>query len=419
MTDPFTRPPIFPSFAALFRPADPTIRWEVIEVGPDWRPTGRPTPDVAALAWGRMPGRGRPTPSHVVAATRREIALIGLRSRPPARLRVVGSQRLAPVRRPGRVRTAIRDATMGGVIVELARGDRPERRIDVVARRAGAVVEPRLRPSGDGSALAHLTTAEGRALELRIAVAGHAKDPLRGRAALQALETADVPLVPRPVDGDETAGTRWATETVMAGDHPRTLDATLLADVVDLLARLPTGDPLATSLNERMTRLASVFPRHAAVLAAAASSAARWAAGQPTVLEHGDVWLNNLFVADGRLVGLIDWDTWHPSGLAGADVLSLIAQDERARRRGELGDLLVDGFWDRPTTQAVLASYFAARGAAGPDRAGRAAIAIGWWATAISSAIDRAFRPATDPGWVARNVDAPAAALEGWLATFE
>ena len=32
--DPFTRPPIFASFAGLLRPVDPAVRWTVVEVGP-------------------------------------------------------------------------------------------------------------------------------------------------------------------------------------------------------------------------------------------------------------------------------------------------------------------------------------------------------------------------------------------------
>ena len=311
---------------------------------------------------------------------------------------------------------------MSGAIVELVRSDRPERRIDRVTATAGATAgattTPRLRPSGDGSALARLTVDGVGPVELRVAIVGHARDPLHGRAALRALEAAAVPQVPRPVAGDETAGVRWSTETAVQGGHPRTLDATLTADVVALLAALPAGQPGPTSLDERLTRLATVFPRHADALAATHEAAAAWTADVPTVLEHGDVWLNNLLVADGRLAGLIDWDTWHPAGVAGADVLSLIAQDARSGSGRDFGDLFVARFWEEPAIRDVVDAYCRARGLGIPDAAARAAMAVGWWATTTVLTTERAYRPAADPVWVARNVDGPMATLEGLLTAF-
>ena len=415
--DPFTRPPIFASLAGLLRPVDPAVRWAVVEVAPDWSAAAPPA-DVDVLAWGRMQARGRPTPATLIQATRREVALARLRTRPPAGLHVVEIHRLPPVRRPGRVRQAIRRATMSGAIVELVRSDRPERRIDHVTAAAGATTPLRLRPSGDGSALARLAVDAAGPVELRVAIVGHARDPLHGRAGLQALEAASIPRVPRPVAGGETAGVRWSTETALDGGHPRTLDATLTADTVALLAALPAGAPGPTSLRERLDRLATIFPRHADVLAATRAAAEAWTAHVTTVLEHGDVWLNNLLVTDGRLAGLIDWDTWHPAGLAGADVLSLIAQDARSGPERDLGDLFVARFWEEPSTRDVVDAYCRARGLAIPDGAARAAMAIGWWATATVLMTERAFRPAADPAWVARNVDAPVATLDGLLTTF-
>jgi hypothetical protein len=400
-------PQIFPALAFLYGPADRGTRAQVVEQPEGWSAGVRADPDAEVILWGRMPARGRPSAGQAVRAMRRELALVRLCARPPAGFHVAAVHRLPPVRRPGRIRMAIRSATMCGLVVELIRDRRPRRVIDEVVRAAGATGRPRLRPSGDGSALARLHRADGRPVELRVARTGHRKDPRRGRAALLTLEAAGVPCVPRAVDVGQTAGATWATESVVAGDHARELSRALLDEVVQLCARLPEMPGPPTSIRDHLREVGEVFPHHADALADIGGAATRWTGDLPAVLLHGDMWLNNLLVADGRLTGLIDWDTWHPGGVPGADLLSLVAAEVRTRFRQDVGELLVDGFWERGSMETVLHPYFRARGLPDPDRAGRASIAVAWWAGRIAGALGRVARPADDPSWVARNVDEP------------
>jgi hypothetical protein len=403
---------IFRSLAYLFGPADPGRPSLVVGQDERWSTAIDGTPEVDVILWGRMPVRGRPDPGVSLRAVRRELALARLRVRPPTGFRVGGIQRLAPVRRPGRFRMAIRDATMAGLVVELVRSDRPWRVIDSVAQAAGSRLRPRLRPSGDGSALARLTLTDGQAVELRVAQTGHTKDPLRARGALLALQAAEVAHVPRPVAAGQTAGATWTTETVMAGGHAADLTARLVDDVIGLCTMLPTQGGPARAITDNLTTVARVFPHHAEVLEALASSAVAWTSSMPAVLEHGDLWLNNLITGDGRLRGLIDWDTWHPAGVPGSDLIALIAAEERRRSKRESGDLLVDDYWRSPVIDDVLGRYFRALSLRRPDTAGRAGVAVGWWASRVAGSLYRATRPATDRDWVAHNIDAPIAYLE-------
>ena len=209
-------PPEFESLAYLYQPADAAIESAIVEADERWLVPDLVDDAVDVVLWGRLARNERPSAGLVPIAIRREMAIARLRTRPPGRLSVAALHRLPPVRRPGLIRGPIRAATLGGVLVEMVRrggvgGDRPTRVIDAVVTAAGS--DPsglRLRPSGDGSALARLTLADGTEAELRVAKAGHTKDPARGYAGLRALESARVPMVPRPLGGGTTAGAAWS-----------------------------------------------------------------------------------------------------------------------------------------------------------------------------------------------------------------
>jgi aminoglycoside phosphotransferase (APT) family kinase protein len=133
----------------------------------------------------------------------------------------------------------------------------------------------------------------------------------------------------------------------------------------------------------------------------------------PSVLIHGDLWLNNVLVAGGDLSGVFDWDTWHPAGLPGSDLLNLLAAEERTRSRRDVGPLLVSDYWRSSEVLEVLESFFAKRGRSLPDTAGLAAIGVGWWASRVAAALDRGGRPADEPAWVTRNLEVPLERIAG------
>ena len=406
-------PPVFESLAYLYGPAEPSHPAVVVEASERWDLPRDPGPGVDVVLWGRHARNVRPSVSGIPFAVRRESSLTRLRARPPRGLHLAELHRLAPVSRPGRLRRPIRTALLSGALAELVRGDRPTRVIDAVAVAAGAPSISRgLRPSGDGSALARLDLDATTQAELRVARVGHTKDPARGRAALLALAAADVPLVPRPLGGGITAGAAWSTESVMSGQHVDALTPALLDQVIRFLAGLPSGPADRRAVDDQLAEVADVFPEHAVALRQVAALAARWGTSTSPVLVHGDMWLNNVFITDGRLSAVFDWDTWHPAGLPGTDLLNLLAADARTRQRHDVGELLVGDYWRSPEVVDALRVYTDARGIPFPDGAGLAAIAIGWWASRIAGSLHRAHRSIDDPRWVQRNVSEPLRRLE-------
>ena len=403
-------PPEFESLAYLYQPADPAIESAIVEADERWLVPDAVDDAVDVVLWGRLARNERPSAGLVPIAIRREMAIARLRTRPPGRLSVAALHRLPPVRRPGLIRGPIRAAALGGVLVEMVRrggagGDRPTRVIDAVVTAAGS--DPsglRLRPSGDGSALARLTLADGTEAELRVAKAGHTKDPARGYAGLRALESARVPMVPRPLGGGTTAGAAWSAESVMTGVHVQALTSDLVDQVTTFLAVLPVGTGPRQAIDDHLEEVAEFFPEHAAALKRVAEAAARWSAGLRPVLIHGDLWLNNLFTVDGRLTAVFDWDTWHPSGLPGTDILTLLAAEARTRERRDIGPLLVEDYWKSQEVVDAFTNYFRSRTWPVPDAAGLAAIATGWWASRLASSLHRALRQIDDPAWVQRNL---------------
>jgi hypothetical protein len=398
-------PPAFESLAYLYGPEDPTHGLRIVTADDRWNRPPDPGPDVDVVLWGRLALNARPSPGSIAYALRREAALGRVRLRPPSGTRLAELHRLPPYARPGRVRRAIRAVALGGLLAEFVRGDRPTRVIDAVASAAGAgSIGRRLRPSGDGSALARLTLGDGTPAELRVSRAGHPKDPARGRAALLALAQADVALVPRPLGGGTVAGADWATESVAIGDHVHVLSDGLLDDVTRFLAALPAAPHPSTAINDHLAEVSTFFPEHAAALRDVAEAARGWAEPLTPVLVHGDMWLNNLFVTDGRLSGVFDWDTWHPRGLPGTDLLNLLAAETRTQQRRDIGPLLIDDYWRSAEVVDALRPYFEQRGLPFPDAAGLAAIGVGWWSSRMYASLHRAHRQIDDPAWARRNL---------------
>jgi hypothetical protein len=370
----------------------------MVEASDRWALPRPPDAGVDVVLWGRHARNIRPSASGIPFAVRREAALGRLRAQPPRGLRLAELHRLVPVSRPGRLRRPIRNVLLGGALAELVRGERPTRVIDAVAV--------------DGSALARLDLDTRTQAELRVAKVGHTKDPARGRAALLALAAADVPLVPRPLGGGITAGAAWATESVMVGQHVDTLTPALLDQITRFLAALPAGPVDRRAVDDQLAEVAEVFPEHAAAFERAAAAAVRWGASLPAVLVHGDMWLNNVFITDGQLSGVFDWDTWHPAGLPGTDLLNLLAADARTRQRRDIGELLAADYWRSPDVVDALHAYARARNLPAPDDAGLAAIAIGWWVSRVAGSLHRAHRAIDDPAWVRRNIDLALERLE-------
>lgn len=410
---------VFESLAWLFAPADDPEQCHLVEVGEDWRFEAALADGHSAVVWGRTPIRQRPVGQMIRFALARERAIARV-ERLDGSLRCWEVERLAPIGRRGRLERAVRFGLMSGAIVRLGAGPAPSRVADEVATRAGHRGPPvRLRPSGDGSAVTRVQAAD-RALLLRLAREAGLKDVGRNAEALVRLADAGVGGVPRLAGDGRNAGVRWSTETALRGTPIRRLERTIVADVTRWLATLPRSDDGASlAAEERLELISQAFPDHAAALGEALEHVRRGARAVPGVLEHGDLWAGNLLARDGRLAGVVDWDTWHPAGVPGADLLQLLAMARRSRTREQVGDLWREGIWAEPVVRSTLAGYWSSLGIRPSDELAWL-VGVSWWASNVTAGLRRGWQPAQDPRWVARNVDAVvprlAAGPAAWVA---
>ena len=102
----------------------------------------------------------------------------------------------------------------------------------------------------------------------------------------------------------------------------------------------------------------------------------------PAILRHGDLWTGNLLVDRGRLTGFVDWDAAHPAGVAGSDLLQLVAVDLRARPPPARPAYLARP-WDSTEFRSAAAEYWPAAGIEPTARAIELA-GLGWWAAEVN-----------------------------------
>jgi hypothetical protein len=385
----------FEAFARLYAVSDPDVVTTFAHAGATWSAAIVGLNGQGPLIWGNLPMYGGgPAGAAVVYAMRRERALQEMRRRHATS--IDGIHRLAPSIRGTRLRPMLRRALRGGLIVELGREGRP-RVIDLIAGDAGLASQPpiRLRPRGDGSAFAMPHTLDGDHVVLRaVARAGHG--PIDENAdALEELERERVALTPRLVERGSAAGASWTIETVLPGRIAHELTPRLTRDVIEFAIGLPRR-PASTALRDHLLALANLYPRWADLLVELAGTAV----DGPGVLQHGDLWLRNLLVAGDRLTGVVDWETRHPAGIPGADLLQLVAMDRRASTGESIGALWVSRLWNTPRFEELVGPYWDALGIRTTQEQ-RDTMGLAWWAGQVL----RQGRLASRVEWVAENVD--------------
>lgn len=408
--DPPSRSP-FESLAWLFAPADDPGDCRIVEADLRWNLDPASFEGAISAIWGRPASRHAQPAQMVRFALAREIALRRVGGRSTDGLRAWEVHRLPPIGRSGRWRGAIRSATRSGALVRLGR-ERPGRRVvdEVAALARNRDSRPvAVRASGDGSALARIVVA-GEEAQLRLGTVGGLKDSRRNVAALELLGLARVAHVPHLRDHGETLDVRWSTESHLPGAPVRRLPSSLLADVVAWSAALPRSGGPATAVEERLGVVAAAFPRWRAEIGQALRQLRPIARSVPGVVEHGDLWVGNLLAMDGRLTGVVDWDTWHPSGMPAADLLHLVAVERHTATGLELGELWLERPWADETFRAATDPYWRAIGVE-PTEELLWAVGVDWWAAHVAAGLRRGRRPADDRAWVARNVDNVAPAL--------
>jgi hypothetical protein len=400
----------FSSLGHLYTPATrDTVSTAVIEAEDSWSLKGAATSEADVVVWGRLPMLPQtPVLSLSASALRREFVLAKSRVRGLDSLRIIGVHRLEPPSwRGGVVRNALRQATLGGAILELSRVGRTHRVLDAVIEAAGAQAAEgaKLRPSYEGSALGAIGLEPGVSAILRVAAQDSPAGPQTAADALRALEKVDLDSIPRLFNSDVTCGAAWTTETLLSGRRPKALTEDLSNQVARLCAQFPASDSPATSLRERLSLIGARIPKWAATLRNLEEAIDDVVAGSPSVLQHGDLWTGNLLVSEGRLTGLVDWDGWHPAGLPGVDLLHLLIAEQRMDNLGSLGHVWSTRPWESSWFRLVSEGYWRTLGLH-PSPRHLFALGVDWWASRIANYLSKAPYLMSDERWVVDNVNA-------------
>ncbi len=241
-----------------------------------------------------------------------------------------------PLRRPG---TAVSANGLVGRLPQLAA---------VAAARAplgptalDAVIAEAQRESGVELGKGPPTVREGLLVMpaetafLRLAI-GPARLQLEGQfQILTRLQGAALPAfvldrIPWPLGRGRRNLVDWSVERRLPGSTPRPqLEPDVIEDCVAFLVDLhsSTRTPAPASPNGIVSDAEIVAgacrPAEAQLIARLADRAERRLRDLPRGYGHGDFFRGNLLVADGRLVGVVDWDTATPDSLPYLDLFHL------------------------------------------------------------------------------------------------
>ena len=387
-------------------PADEGRGGQVVEASSDWRFDPAAFDDEAAVAlWGRLPDSSSSLRAAVLAAGAREAAIRTVRRHVPSHHALVAVHRLPPrsVRTSG-LHGRIGAAVRGGALVELASAPRVERVLDCVLG-AAQVSRPdsRFHVGTGGSMLVRGTQGSGGVV-VRLARAGAPGDPKASADALDSLALERVPLAPRVLARGLTAGAAWTVEATMPGRRPRRATLRLLRQVAAACASFPRGAGAPTATADDLAVVAERLPERASAVVQLSRELAGSLSSLPSMLRHGDLWAGNVLVDDGRLSGLVDWDSAHPEAVPGCDLLQLFATEFRKRVRCALGPAFMRRPWRLPMFADALRSYWPAVEVA-PSDGLLDLVGVAWWAGEMRGTLTRVPHRASDERWVTTNVD--------------
>jgi len=291
------------------------------------------------------------------------------------------------------------------------------------AVRDASIGEPRsLRAKGG------LAFAFGNDAVLRVAV-GPGRHKLAGqRAALELLGSLAPPAsvaerLPQQLGSGQAGLGFWTSERRLEGAPPPRSTPALLDECVEFLADLWSAGRGAVaasrSLRPHAEQIAAACGGEAAgrVVALAAETEGALA-DLPRGFAHGDFGLPNLFVSEGSLSGVADWEAAGAGALPFLDLFQLLVELELREREGIgagftriLLPLVAAGGGPRVTEYAGLVGVPLT-----PERL--RALAIAYWLELIGYALatyDRGER--RQRRFVAENVDGPLRALtaSGWI----
>jgi hypothetical protein len=322
----------------------------------------------AAVARARLEARGYPRVTKLLWALDRPLPLPGLRPAEPPTLPVwalvVGRRRTGP--------------TVLEAAAELA-GIELEQRPTV---RQGVVV------------------AFTEKAVLRVALGPAERQIEEQRAVLERL--GGTMLAPRLL-GDGHAGlARWTLEERLPGTRPAALTNSLRAQSVDYLVDLfRLGSDGEWDVRERAALVAAASG-HAAELDSIGERLADSLASVPRGFAHGDFWSENLLVDGDRLAGVVDWDYGGGGRPPALDLLHLLVNEERRRRRLGIGRAMVDYLFPGDP-EADVRDYFARLDV---DPALLPDLSVAYWLDYVARQLELYADRAARPVWMHDNVTA-------------
>ena len=342
-------PAVVPASARRFRVGDPGLGETLVSAGAELVDA---EPDVeigrsgvrfhgdASVAVLRVIGPDSRSGSKLVRAARRvgHSALARVRARRARRvLRAAGYDDAGVVfwDLGGRVALEGISPGTGGVAERLSRyalvlGRRGEPEPTALAAALEAAGSPRPHWASVQSGLVAVGADD---VLLRVAIGRSVMQIDNAVAALDRLSEHELPdvlkeRIPWPLRRGREGLADWSLERLLPGTRaPRDVPRPLLDDCIDFLVALGGvrgDDPARTFAELGETAASALAPDRQAAVVQVAAALERRLGGVPRCFAHGDFFSGNILSEDGRLSGVVDWDSAGPGGLPLLDLLHLL-----------------------------------------------------------------------------------------------
>lgn len=274
-----------------------------------------------------------------------------------------------------------------------------------------------------GKLVAELRGPDGAGYVLRLASGRSAGYVEQAIAALGALTRPEAPptlreRVPRPLLDGHVRAARFQLEARVRGSHPAELTPAIWGQCMEFLCDLHRYEPMPRGAGEIARDLRADLELLGAVggpgTAAALDRLAETLPGRLDGVElgwgHGDCWRENLFVRDGDLVSVIDWDAASPRSFPLHDLWDLQTMARRRDPAWGAGMRCTEALWPSLADgEARTAEYCRLTGVSA-DRSLLGALAIAYWLVRTAREIEEAPQRCGHRGWIRRNLTEPLAA---------
>jgi aminoglycoside phosphotransferase (APT) family kinase protein len=291
------------------------------------------------------------------------------------------------------------------------RGERERTVLDAALDDAGSKVSAALVPAALSVRSGLVSTLTEAGL-LRVAV-GPARVQIAGQLeALRVLRRSDVPppvaeRVPWPLADGRSGLGDWSLERRLAGGRPGALPPALEEQCVDFLVALHRCSPgsIDAFARERAELVADAAGREAGTLRALAQRLDGALSPLPAGFGHGDFFLGNMLVEDGRLTGVVDWDAAGPARPPLVDLIHLRHLAAHPTRDEDWGPSIVDHLlpWAHGGGDEVARGYCRRLGFEGDART-LEALALTYWLDRTAYQLRTHLHRRGQPRWLERNV---------------